>query len=343
MTRPRRTTRGAALPAALMLVAVAGAVSAAVATLARTEVVLARNREAAAHALAAADGCLAAVAADLPTGWEFDGPMAGPDGVAGTADDGVRPAPAGCDARLSPAPGPALPARALLAVDATASSGHRTVEAVVARAAAPGVPALLWLAEVASLRDLDGTLALDGVDVARPGAPPLAPLAAPGDPAALDAWLAAQAGRVTASAGGALSFGVPPPPLAELAARLRGAGAAPGGTLVPAGAPPLALTLVSGDLVTAASARGRGLLFVDGRLDIGGSFEFNGVVVATGGIRVASGARLDIAGAIWLGGGAALVVDGAARVAARADELEAADGLLRLPRRALLASLRDPP
>ena len=37
------------------------------------------------------------------------------------------------------------------------------------------------------------------------------------------------------------------------------------------------------------------------------------------GIRVASGARLDVAGAIWLGGGATLVVDGEARVAARAE------------------------
>jgi hypothetical protein len=343
MSRTPRTARGAALPAALVLVAVAGAVSAAVATLARTEVVLARNREAAAHALAAADGCVAAVTADLPVGWEFDGLVAGPDGVAGTADDGVRPAPADCTARLSPAPGGTLPSRALLDVAATAAGGRRRIEAVVTRAAPPGVPALLWLADAATLGDLDGTLALDGGDAGRPGAPALAPLAAPGDPAGLDAWLAAQAGRVTVAPGGPAPLGVSAPPLAELAVRLRDAGAAPGGTLVPAGTPPLVLTLVAGDLVTGASALGSGLLFVDGRLDIGGSFAFNGVVVATRGIRVAGGARLGVAGGIWLGAGATLVVEGEARVSARADAVDAADGLLRLPRRALLAGLRDPP
>jgi hypothetical protein len=190
---------------------------------------------------------------------------------------------------------------------------------------------------------MDGALELDGNDAARPAAPALAPLGAPGDPVVLDAWLVARAGRVVVSPSGAVPLRVPAPPLGELATRLRAAGAASGGTLVPAGAPPLALTLVSGDLVTGSSARGRGLLFVDGRLDIGGSFEFSGVVVATGGIRVASGARLDVAGAVWLGGGATLVVDGEAHVAARGDDLDATDGLLRLPRRALLASLRDPP
>ena len=124
---------------------------------------------------------------------------------------------------------------------------------------------------------------------------------------------------------------------------MRDAGAAAGGTFVPAGTPPLALTLTPGDLLIGSSALGRGLLFVDGLLDISGSFEFSGLVVASRGIRVAAGARLDVAGGIWLGTGAGLVVDGDGRVAARADELDAAESLLRLPRRALLASLRDSP
>jgi hypothetical protein len=58
---------------------------------------------------------------------------------------------------------------------------------------------------------------------------------------------------------------------------------------------------------------------------------------------VASGGRLDVAGAIWLGASATLVVDGDARVAARASELETADALLALPRLARLSGLRDPP
>jgi hypothetical protein len=135
----------------------------------------------------------------------------------------------------------------------------------------------------------------------------------------------------------------PAPPLAELASRLRDAGAASGGTLVPAGVPTLALTLVDGDLVAPAAAHGRGILYVDGRLDIPGTFEFSGVVVASGGIRVAVGARLDVAGTVWLGAVGPLVVEGDARIVASSAALEAADGLLRLPRLARVTGLRDPP
>jgi hypothetical protein len=132
-------------------------------------------------------------------------------------------------------------------------------------------------------------------------------------------------------------------PIAELVTRMRDAAAASAGTLTPTGTPPLALTLVTGDLVVGSPMAGRGLLVVTGLLDIQGSFQFSGVVVASAGIRVAAAGRLDVAGNVWLGAGAALVVDGDARVVAQADALDAADGLLRLPRRALLASLRDPP
>jgi hypothetical protein len=338
-----RRSRGAALPAALIVVAVAAAVSAALGMLAQEELLLARGREAAARALAEADGCAAAVAADLPAGWEFDAVIAGADGLPGTPDDGQRVASAGCTATLRPAPGAAQPPRAILEVEAVAGSGRRTVEAVVARTAGPGIPALIWLSGAASLRDPGGTLALDGADPARPGAAALAPLAAPDDPPSLDAWLSAESASVTVSPAGVGALRAPPPPLAELAARMRGAGAASTGTLVAAGSPPLALTLVTGDLAVATTALGRGLLLVDGLLDIAGTFEFNGVVVASAGIRVAAGARLDVAGSIWLGSGASLVVDGDARVAARADALDAAESLLRLPRRAVLASQRDPP
>jgi hypothetical protein len=338
-----RDDRGAALPAALVVVAVAAAVSAALGALAQSELLLARGREASARALAAADACAADVVADLPAGWEFDPLIAGADGVAGTPDDGERAAPSGCAAVLRAAPGPVQPPRAVLDVEAVAGSGRRIVEAVVARSAGPGTSALIWVADPASLRDPGGTLALDGADVARPGAGALAPIAAPGDPVTLDGWIATHAARVTVTPAGVAALNHPPPPVAELATRLRAAGAAATGTLVPAGSPPLALTLVTGDLAIASTALGRGLLLVDGLLDITGTFAFNGVVVASAGIRVAAGARLDVAGSIWLGSGAPLVVDGDARVAARADALDAAEALLRLPRRAILAGQRDPP
>ncbi len=343
MIRTSRDARGAALPAALVVVAVAAAVSAALGALAQSELLLARGREASARALAAADACAADVVADLPAGWDFDTLIAGADGVAGTPDDGERTAPSGCAAVLRAAPGPLQPPRAMLDVEAVAGSGRRVVEAVVARAAGPGTPALIWAADPASLRDPGGTLALDGADAARPAAGALPPLAAPGDPVTLDGWIATHGAKVTVTPPGAASLSAPPPPVAELATRMRAAGAAATGTLVPAGSPPLALTLVTGDLAIATTALGRGLLLVDGLLDITGTFAFNGVVVASAGIRIAAGARLDVAGSIWLGSGASLVVDGDARVAARADALDAAETLLRLPRRAILAGQRDPP
>ena len=56
---PRDPARGSALPAALLVVAVAAVAAASLATLAQTEVLLARNRLSALRALSAADGCVA--------------------------------------------------------------------------------------------------------------------------------------------------------------------------------------------------------------------------------------------------------------------------------------------
>jgi hypothetical protein len=333
----RDPDRGSALPAALLVVAVAAVAAASLATLARTEVLLARNRVSAVRALSAADGCVANVVSALPIGWGFDALLLGADGAGGTADDGVTSAPSGCTAVFRPAPDPA---HALLNVEATAGEGRRALDAVVGRAAEPAVPALLWLSDAATLGDVTGSLTLSGADPVRPGAP-RAPIAAPGDPALLDTWLAAHTGGVVIQAPASAPFHAPAPPLAELARRARAAGALPGGTLVPAGTPPLALTLIPGDLAIDSAASGRGLLLVDGLLDIAGTFEFSGVVVASAGIRVASGARLDVAGAIWLGNGATLTVEGDAHVAADGAALDAADGLLRLPRRAVVSGMRD--
>src|SRR5262249_1798645 len=156
--------------------------------------------------------------------------LAGPDGVSGTPDDGELTAPVGCTARFRAAPGPLLPPRAVLDVEAVAGGGRRAGEARVARAGAPGIPALLWPADAVSLRNPAGTLALDGADAARPSALALAPLGAPSDPASLDAWLAAQGARVTVSPAGVGPLRVPPPPVPELAVRMRDAGAASAGT-----------------------------------------------------------------------------------------------------------------
>src|SRR5207245_868619 len=112
--------------------------TAALADLARTEVILARYRRAATAALAAADGCLARLLAAVAPGWDFDTMLAGPDGATGTADDGTLLAPAGCSAGARRPPGAATPARLLVTVDAGAAGGRRRLEAIVGRARVAG-------------------------------------------------------------------------------------------------------------------------------------------------------------------------------------------------------------
>ncbi|HEV7731561.1 MAG TPA: hypothetical protein VGR62_05330 [Candidatus Binatia bacterium] len=340
--RPR--ARGAAgLPAALALLAVSTALGAALLELTHTQAVLARTRRNTALALAAADGCLATVVARLPAGWSFADVLAGPDGMSGTSDDGTVVADGDClvDARVAP-----HPARLLLDVDAVVGGGRRMLSATVTRATEPGAPALVWLARPTPPASIGGLLVLDGVDVDDSARPAVASIAGPGDPASLDAWIAAQGGHVERTTPDAAPRFSPPPPLAELAARAVAAGAAPGGTFVATPPAPAMLTRVPADLVVATPLVGAGLLIVEGRLDIMASFEFSGVVVAAGGVRVAEGARLVVRGGLWLGpsdpAAPLLEVEGDVTVQASADAVAVADDLLPLPRRARVGGISDP-
>ena len=332
------TPRGsAALPAALVALAVTAALTAALVDLAGTELAVARHRRDAAVALAVTDGCLATVVADAPAGWDFAPLLAGPDGRAGTPDDGLLATPATCAGRAAPAPGPAVPPRALLTLEGAAGRGHRLVAAVVGREPAAGVPAVLWLDATPAMGSVPGTLTLDGTDGLDPLAPGWAAVAAPADPLALDAWLAGDVPHVALATGTAPPIHAPTPPFAELTERLRAAPHGGAETLVTSTGPPPALALVDADLVVADDRHGAGLLVVVGRLDIRAALHFTGVVVASGGIRVASGGMLAVAGAVW--SGLPLALDGDAAI--RRATLDDADRLLPLPRRAVLLSMRD--
>jgi hypothetical protein len=335
MRRGGRTVRGSgSLVASLVLMVVATVLAAGLAELGRTELVLARQRRVASEGLAAADACVADVVAALPAGWDFAETLAGPDGVAGTPDDGGVAAPAGCTATLAPGPAGAL--RPLLDVAVVVPGGGRTVEAVLARRTEPGGPGLVWTASPATPGSVGGTLLLD----ARGGSAPA--VAGPGDPLALDGWLGATPGATVAAPAPAFA---PAPPLAALSARLAAAGAAPTLALAPIGGPPPPprLTRVAGDLTLATPGVGAGLLFIDGILDIGADFSFSGVVAAAGGVRLASGASFTVDGSLWLGApaGAALDLAGTATVRDDAAAVAAADALLPLPRRAVVAGMED--
>jgi hypothetical protein len=186
-----------------------------------------------------------------------------------------------------------------------------------------------------------GTVDLDGAEPTEPAAASAA-FAAPGEPAALDGWLAGETG-VRVAPGTLPPISAAPPPLAALAARVRAAAPAGAEVLVAAGPPPSAVAIVAGDLVVSGTLAGAGLLFLDGALDIRGTFDFTGLVVASGGVRVESGASLGVRGALWIGAppGAALSVAGRLAIAQDLAALDAADQLLRLPRRAVALGVRD--
>ncbi len=324
--------------AALATLAFSAALAAALADLTRTELRLTSQRRQAARLLAALDACLADVVADLPAGWEFTPLLDGPDATPGTADDGVLPAPLGCMARARPAPGGVAPARAVLRMEARIGVGRRTLDAVVRRTAEAGAGALIWLSEPPEAGAITGVVALDG---AHPSAP-LASLAAPTDAETLDAWVAGEGSALEIAPTTAPPVSAPVPPLADLGARVL---AAPHGGregLVSGGEAGATLMHVAGDLIVDDARRGAGLLFVDGALEVRGLLEFAGVVVATGGVRVAAGASLAVDGGLWLGAGSpTLRIEGGLALRRGADAVATADALLRLPRRAAVASARD--
>jgi len=332
------THGGTALPAALAALAVSTALGAAVAELTRIEVTIARHRRAATAALVATDTCVAEVVTALAPGWDFGGVLAGADGRPGTADDGVLAAPAGCAADAEAPPGPAAPPRLLVRFEARAGGGRRLVETLVGRDPAPAVPALLWLGALPPPGAITGTVTLDGSDADEPSSAEWSSLAAPDDPAMLDRWLAGEAG-VAVSPRTASAMAAAAPPFEALRARLRAAGAAGAEALVGAASPPPTLAAVDGDLAIAGALHGAGVLLVTGTLDIQGRLDFTGIVIATGGVRVERGGSFAVSGAVW--SGPSLAVEGVLALRHSGSAVATADGLLPLPRRAVLLGLRD--
>lgn len=325
----------AALAAALVALAVSAAIGAAISEVARTELVLAQTRRAAAAALAAADGCLAEAMARVTPGWDFADVLAGPDGVAGNGDDGSLATPPGCTGGVVAAPGAAATrTRILMRIDASAGGGRRALEAVVARGPVPA--ALLWLASLPAAGSIRGSLVLDGIDPAA-GVPAWASFAAPAPPETLDTWAAGAS--IGFAAGTLPAWSAASPPMAALAARVLATPHGDAGTLVTSGAPAPTLAYVAGDLTVSTPLRGAGLLFIEGTLDIRAALDFTGLVVASGGVRVASGASLTVAGAVWIG--PTLAVDGTVAVRADSAAIAAADAFLPLPRRAVVLGQRD--
>jgi hypothetical protein len=329
-----------AVAAALAALAVAAALGAALAELSRVELRLAHERLVAAWALDAADACAAQALASLAPGWDFRPTIVGPDGRSGTTDDGRVDAPPGCTAVARAAPGALDPPRLLIAIDARAPHGHRALDLLVGRSPTPGLPGPLWLAALPGPGAITGSLELSGDDVATP----VAGFGAPDEPAALDAWVAGEAPGLSLGPGVSPPVTSQPPPLRALGDRVLAGGPAGAEVLVESGAPLRALARVAGDLVVARALAGAGVLFIDGALDIRTSFDFTGLVVASGGVRVEGGASLTVRGALWIGAPPlepALLVRGRAVLLHDRAALADADRVLELPGRAESLGVRD--
>ena len=325
---------GATLATAIVVLLAASMLAGAVSDIARTELVIARDRRLLTRGLAAADLCLARTVAGLPAGWDQAAALAGADGVNGTADDGVLVAPSGCSATLLPGPLGAL--RPFLDVAAAVAGGRRRLRAIVGVTPDP-LPSLVWTSS-ATLGLVTGHVELDGIDPARPDVLPLPAVASPDDPSLVDAWLAGMPGVTVVGATAAPRY-APAPPFAALRPRLLAQGAGSTFTAAPA-LPAAALHAVASDLTIASPGFGAGVLAVDGRLDIQADFSFSGIVAASGGVGVANGVTLRILGGLWVGA-PALNVAGELIVRHDRAAVDAAEALFRLPRRAAIAGLVD--
>jgi hypothetical protein len=293
--------------------------------------------------------------ADLGADPRFDRLLAGPDGQAGTGDDGEYPfsqpppeffprAPFRYQVRVAPHGTDVLE---ITACGFGPLAATRAVVATVVRSALPYVPAALGLAARDPTVLLGGEFRVNGVE-SNPDDPGLPAVVV--DDADAAAALAARlppdaAARLTGSGGSPSIAGAHIPScdaLAGLAARR--AEARPLGSEV-SGA------LGDGLFVSSASVRladvsGSGVLVVGGSLELSGASTFSGLIVALGDVRLDLGSSLAVEGALLVGNQGALVaLRGAGHVTYDQRVIDRIDAAFTglLPRRARVTGWHEQP
>lgn len=284
--RAARRQRGAALAAVLLAMALLLPLGALALLQARAGALTQQSLRGDVEALHAADGALACALAALP-------PLAdaallgfGPDGGAGTADDGVLPFAAPCpasEARIRAEGG----GRWVLSSSGRGTRGAtRTLELRLRRSALPFTAAAVAHAPgtspaIAAECRADGGdhRRLDAVGSPTGTAAPVAAIAAAEGATALAAAVRARHERVSLE------------PHALAGEAVLGTSAAP------------QLTIVAGDLDVADEIAGSGVLVIDGLLRLRGGLRFDGLLAARDGIIAEPGAVLDARGAVWSGNG----------------------------------------
>jgi hypothetical protein len=317
---------GTALMAVLIIMMILLPVGAFVVMQCRTDLLVHHNLRAEAEVFSVAEAGLDHALADIAPGGSFAGLLAGPDHVAGNADDGFFPFIEGL-----PAAFPASPLRydvrvssvnagmvQLLSTGVGRNGATKVIEALVARAPLPFTPGALYVQGDASTLDLgSGGFLLSGYDHVAgdvpnnptgtaAAIPALAASDARAEPSLRAGLPPGSASRVVGKGGApSIATGVPID-LQALAARcasqpgsvqLSGAAVGAGASLGTASAPQVSITADSVDVT--GSISGAGVLIVQGTLHVSGALAFTGVVLAMGGVSFEPASTVTVTGAFW--------------------------------------------
>ena len=338
--------RGSALVTAIFALALAGAVAALLADLARTTITRARVDRDGVRAWFLAEAGLTDTVAALPPGTTFTDALARTGGGAAPLLPGTYRADLRDDADDHPDdPRTDVNARILAQVTAAGPDPvRRRLEAIIGREPAPFLPGAATLA--GSVSNLTGDFRLDGHDwsedtdcmlsghgLARAGValPTVATMPLLADPAQVDGTGGAPS--VTRRNAPDLT------PLGASTTAVRLASSPLPATLGTVGAPQL--SVVDGDAVVDGTIDGAGVLFVAGHLRIGGRLAFSGIVAAAGGIEVTAAGELRVCGALWAAGEPALDLRGYGQVRTSSDAIAAAARVAPLPARARVVAVRE--
>ncbi len=349
-------TRGAALVAAIALVALMLALATAALLMATSDLQLFRNLRDGIATYYRTRGAGVEAIAKLPAGYHFDSVLVGPDGAAETGDDGTlmggSTAPA-CVLRVSDDNADPDPAtyrdgnrRARVVAGCSGERSTRSdVEIFIGRDIEPFVPAALYLER--SDVDISAPVLLDGADHVpgdSPGAasgsgPPVPEAASPDLPAPLLLPSLVTNGRGERSVLYPTS-GIDSPTFATRALAL----GPPLLDALPVGELPALFTHTAADAAADAPARGTGLLLVDGDLQVDAAVDFSGVVVVGGRLRIGAGGALSVRGFLWVHGagrGPAIEARGPLTAVYSRNAVADADRVFALPRRAVPLTERE--
>ena len=317
--------RGTALPAVLALIMILLPVGAFVVLQCRTDLLIQHNLRAEIEAFYVAEAGLEHALSEISPGTSFDAVLAGPDRVAGTADDGIFPFTEGAPSAFPYAPfrydvRVAQTSSDVLTVQSSGIGVHgatKVVIALVRRDPLPATPAAFHVDGDASTLDMGSAgFLLSGWDH-QIGDPPDAPT---NSGAALPALSSSSAeaeatlrrrlwgdsAQRLVGTGGPPSLATAPPVDVQRYAtacstrpeRVQLTGASSDAAVLGTVQTPQ-LSFIAGDLDVSGELTGVGVLVIQGTWHVSGDFTFSGLVLAMGGIVLEPASRVTVTGGVW--------------------------------------------